>query len=81
MVTHLTQIKVRVHTDCCLRLHVQAVKGADVVYTDVWASMQQKEEAETRKQQFAGFQVMAVMYNIRLRATKYALLTQCILAP
>lgn len=38
-------------------LTTQAVKGADVVYTDVWASMQQKEEAETRKQQFAGFQV------------------------
>jgi len=33
------------------------VKGADVVYTDVWASMQQKEEAATRKQQFKGFQV------------------------
>ena len=36
---------------------VQAVKGADVVYTDVWASMNQKDEAETRKQQFKGFQV------------------------
>lgn len=36
----------------------QAVKGADVVYTDVWASMNQKEEAETRKQQFKGFQVL-----------------------
>ena len=36
---------------------VQAVKGADVVYTDVWASMGQKEEAELRKQKFQGFQV------------------------
>ncbi|DBA65818.1 TPA: cytochrome c oxidase subunit 1 [Trebouxia sp. C0005] len=36
---------------------MEAVKGADVVYTDVWASMQQKEEAATRKQQFKGFQV------------------------
>lgn len=35
------------------------MKGADVVYTDVWASMNQKEEAETRKQQFKGFQVHA----------------------
>ena len=40
------------------RFWTQAVKGADVVYTDVWASMNQKEEAETRKQQFKGFQVL-----------------------
>ena len=39
---------------------MQAVKGADVVYTDVWASMNQKDEAETRKQQFKGFQVCAL---------------------
>ena len=36
---------------------LQAVKGADVVYTDVWASMGQKEEAEERKRRFKGFQV------------------------
>jgi ornithine carbamoyltransferase len=35
----------------------EAVKGADVVYTDVWASMGQKEEAEYRKQKFQGFMV------------------------
>ena len=34
-----------------------AVKGADIVYTDVWASMGQKEEAEQRKIDFQGFQV------------------------
>ena len=34
-----------------------AVKNADVVYTDVWASMGQKDEAEARKARFAGFQV------------------------
>lgn len=34
------------------------MKGADVVYTDVWASMGQKEEAELRKEQFQGFQVI-----------------------
>jgi ornithine carbamoyltransferase len=34
-----------------------AVKNADIVYTDVWASMGQKDEAEARKARFAGFQV------------------------
>ena len=35
----------------------EAVKGADVVYSDVWASMGQKEEAEYRHTAFQGFQV------------------------
>ncbi|KAK3043269.1 hypothetical protein RJ639_002512 [Escallonia herrerae] len=35
----------------------EAVKGADVVYSDVWASMGQKEEAAYRRQVFRGFQV------------------------
>jgi ornithine carbamoyltransferase len=34
-----------------------AVKGADIVYTDVWASMGQKDQAEDRKKRFQGFQV------------------------
>ena len=34
-----------------------AVSGADVVYTDVWASMGQEAEAEERKKIFAGYQV------------------------
>ena len=36
-----------------------AVKGADIIYTDVWASMGQKEEAEKRRRDFAAFQVNA----------------------
>jgi len=36
---------------------VQAVKGADVIYTDVWASMGQEAEAEERKRIFQPFQV------------------------
>ena len=35
----------------------EAVKGSDVVYTDVWASMGQEQEAEERKKVFAEFQV------------------------
>lgn len=34
-----------------------AVSGADVVYTDVWASMGQEAEAEKRRQIFANYQV------------------------
>lgn len=35
----------------------EAVKDADIVYTDVWASMGQESEAAERKKLFAGFQV------------------------
>ena len=36
---------------------MEAVKDADVIYTDVWASMGQKEEAEERRRRFEGFQI------------------------
>lgn len=35
----------------------EAVKGADVIYTDVWASMGQKETIDIRKKDFKEFQV------------------------
>ena len=35
----------------------EAVKDTDVIYTDVWASMGQKEEAEERRRLFSKFQV------------------------
>jgi ornithine carbamoyltransferase len=47
-------------TGCRLELThdpVAAVAGADVVYTDVWASMGQEGEAETRKNVFLPYQV------------------------
>lgn len=36
---------------------IEAVKGADVVYTDVWASMGQEDEQRKRMADFEGFQV------------------------
>ena len=35
----------------------EAAAGADVLYTDVWASMGQESEAERRKKIFAGYQI------------------------
>jgi ornithine carbamoyltransferase len=35
----------------------EAVKGADVVYTDVWASMGEEDQLEGRLKTFKGFQV------------------------
>ncbi|HPT67328.1 MAG TPA: ornithine carbamoyltransferase [Bacillota bacterium] len=35
----------------------EAIKDADVVYTDVWASMGQEEEQEVRAKAFQGYQV------------------------
>jgi ornithine carbamoyltransferase len=41
-----------------------AVAGADVVYTDVWTSMGQEEEAKKRRKAFAGFQVDAALFAL-----------------
>ena len=41
---------------------VEAVQGAHVVYTDVWASMGQEEEAEARARRFFPFQVNGPLF-------------------
>jgi ornithine carbamoyltransferase len=40
-----------------------AVRDADIVYTDVWTSMGQEAEAETRRQAFASYQVNAELLS------------------
>ena len=53
----------------------EAVAGADAVYTDVWASMGQENEAEERKRIFAPYQVNpALMAN----AEKDAIFLHCL---
>lgn len=41
----------------CIEDVKQAAKDADVMYTDVWASMGQEGEAEDRKKIFSGYQI------------------------
>ncbi len=41
-----------------------AVSGADVVYTDVWASMGQETEAQERRQIFASYQVNSELLSL-----------------
>ncbi|MGD9899577.1 MAG: ornithine carbamoyltransferase [Calditrichaceae bacterium] len=54
---------------------VAAVKDADVVYTDVWASMGQEAEAQERKKIFMPFQVNSKLMQ---HARKDALVMHCL---
>ena len=43
---------------------LEAAKNADVVYTDVWASMGQEDEKKLREAAFAGYQVNAELMKV-----------------
>jgi ornithine carbamoyltransferase len=58
-----------------LREPFDAVEGADVVYTDVWASMGQEKEKAERKRRFRGYQVDSRLLR---RAKKNALVMHCL---
>ena len=53
----------------------EAAAGAQVVYTDVWASMGQEEEAEERKKRFAPYQVNEELMS---RAGEDAIFLHCL---
>ena len=42
----------------------EAARNADVVVTDVWASMGQESEAEARRRAFAGYQVSSALLKV-----------------
>ena len=50
---------------------LSAVSGADVIYTDVWASMGQKEEAEERERAFKNFQVNEKLMSVTGKDTLF----------
>ena len=50
---------------------ISAVKGADVIYTDVWASMGQKKEAKDREKIFADYQVTMELLKNTGRGTLF----------
>lgn len=53
----------------------EAVKGADSVYTDVWASMGQEKEYHERKKIFADYQVNGKLFSY---ANKDAIFLHCL---
>jgi ornithine carbamoyltransferase len=54
---------------------IEAVTGADAVYTDVWASMGQEEEAELRRRHFARYRVDDQLFE---RAAPDAIFLHCL---
>jgi len=54
---------------------LEAVKGADVLYTDVWASMGQEEEAKVRMAAFEGYQINS---DVLKRADQSAIVMHCL---
>jgi ornithine carbamoyltransferase len=58
-----------------IRDPAEAVKSADVIYTDVWTSMGQEAEREQRIKEFAPYQVNAALLN---KAPKHAKVLHCL---
>jgi len=69
-IAQLTGSKIKITED-----PLEAVKGAQVVYTDVWASMGQEEEISKRKIIFKDFQINA---KLLANAASGALVMHCL---
>ena len=54
---------------------MEAIKNADIVYTDVWASMGQKDEADQREKILSNFQVNESLIK---RSGKRTLFMHCL---
>ncbi|MBQ3221771.1 MAG: ornithine carbamoyltransferase [Clostridia bacterium] len=59
----------------CTEDVLEAAKGADVLYTDVWASMGQEGEAEARKKIFKNYQINAGVMAV---ANEGAMVLHCL---
>jgi len=53
----------------------EAARGADVLYTDVWASMGREQEAEVRRRAFQGYQINQ---NLIAQAKKDVIVMHCL---
>ena len=69
-IASVTGSKVKVTNDA-----IEAVMGADAVYTDVWASMGQEDEAAERRKIFMPFQVNNKLFS---KAAKHAVFMHCL---
>lgn len=58
-----------------LRSPEEAVSGAQAVYTDVWASMGQEQEASVREAAFAGYQINKELFS---HAARDAVFLHCL---
>jgi ornithine carbamoyltransferase len=65
-----TNAKIVITTD-----PAEAVRNADVINTDVWASMGQEEETELRRRAFLGYHVDAALMS---RAADHAIFLHCL---
>ena len=53
----------------------EAVKGADVIYTDVWASMGEEDQAEEKEKNFKAYQINKHLLSL---ANKDAIVLHCL---